>query len=621
MAAPDDQSFSFEQQNSDDECPPNLCDIHTNQPTATRAHGILEIVLNETQTKESFSLPSSTIIPDSKYYKQHVKDRNQEYTKSSSRGRKDSPKPFTTERAAQTFHSYQVHGSSQTDLKFKHVCIGCDDGPGHCDGDNVQSMKNFVEEVTSAAMMTDGCLFDVSDGYKPGDRCFCPPIVPKNASYSNIKKAKATQKFFESKSVRSKISMLERAVQQNNYMCQQVRYRGVRSVGELRQLPQDALLEDSLELLFRLECEMVAGMKTTGISWNKSNKDVLAVGYGGSQFASDEQGRILLWSIRNPAFPEKFYKVSSVVTTIDFASQKPQMLAVGLMDGRVLVYDTSSQHDSSVPLLDSAHTPGRHMSAVSKLIWVTDGHQDLSEKLISVSIDGRVLEWSLKKGLSSTLLMTLKRNDPKLCKGKLPNIGLGLSMDFLKDGKSYITGTDDGSLYHCSRSYVGRPTSVNRPHNASLTTLKYSPFVDNVFITAASDSKVKIHLICKKEDTIREVLEIRPSSLIGAVTDICWSPRKSTMFVLLTQDKRLEIWDMSSSVLDPIEYHKAKIETKENSTKGSMKTVVQFSNCGSMIVVGDDGGGIEIHRLNLMNYKEEQSPSLLNILQRHLEQK
>ena len=508
-------------------------------------------------------------------------------------------------------------------MKFKNVAVGYDDEPKEeNDSFYVNASKDFVEEVTSAAMMTDGCLFDLSDGYKPGHEKFCPMIVPKSASYSDIQKAKAKQKFAKSKLVCDKIALLERAVQQNNFSSQQVNYRGITNVKEFQKPPQDCAPkgegENNLEHLFKVECEMTCGMKTNAISWNHGNEDVFAVGYGSNRFASQDQGFVILWSLRNPAFPEKVYNLSSPVTAIDFASQKPQMLAVGLMDGRILVYDTSSQNDSSVPLLESVYSPGRHMSAVSELIWVTEGHQDLSEKLVSVSIDGRVLEWSLKKGLSSTLLMTLKRNDPKLCKGKLPNLALGLSMDFLKDGKTYITGTDDGSLYYCSRSYVGRPISVIRPHNAPLIALKYSHSSEDAFMTASSDSKVKIHLICRKEDSIHEVIEIHPSGLIGAVTDVTWSPMKSTLFVLLAEDERLEIWDVSSSVIDPIIYHKS--EREESNPSGqqtSSKTVVQFSLSGDIIVVGDENGGVDIYRLHLKSC-DEASKSLLDVLKSHL---
>jgi len=40
--------------------------------------------------------------------------------------------------------------------------------------------------------------------------------------------------------------------------------------------------------------------------------------------------------------------------------------------------------------------------------WITKG-QERVETLVSVSTDGRVLEWNLKKGLVMSTLMALKR--------------------------------------------------------------------------------------------------------------------------------------------------------------------------------------------------------------------
>ena len=52
--------------------------------------------------------------------------------------------------------------------------------------------------------------------------------------------------------------------------------------------------------------------------------------------------------------------------------------------------------------------------------------------------------------------MTLKRSKIESSESKLPSIAMGLCMDFRKGGDSlaYIVGSEDGSLYRCSRSYT-----------------------------------------------------------------------------------------------------------------------------------------------------------------------
>jgi len=53
---------------------------------------------------------------------------------------------------------------------------------------------------------------------------------------------------------------------------------------------------------------------------------------------------------------------------------------------------------------------GKHNDAVWEVQWVNKGGKiDSGESLISISSDGQILEWSMKKGLEKTELMKLKR--------------------------------------------------------------------------------------------------------------------------------------------------------------------------------------------------------------------
>ena len=50
----------------------------------------------------------------------------------------------------------------------------------------------------------------------------------------------------------------------------------------------------------------------------------------------------------------------------------------------------------------------KHMDPVWQGKWVNKG-AERGEALVSISTDGRVVEWGMKKGLASTTLMVLKR--------------------------------------------------------------------------------------------------------------------------------------------------------------------------------------------------------------------
>lgn len=61
------------------------------------------------------------------------------------------------------------------------------------------------------------------------------------------------------------------------------------------------------------------------------------------------------------------------------------------------------------PLLESTFMSRRQMLPIQQVQWVSQGI-DQGERLMSISIDGRVCSWSLTKGLALTPLMELKHH-------------------------------------------------------------------------------------------------------------------------------------------------------------------------------------------------------------------
>ena len=175
------------------------------------------------------------------------------------------------------------------------------------------------------------------------------------------------------------------------------------------------------------------------------------MGYGSFHLSTSEAsgGLLMFWSIRNPAHPEKVIKTPSGVTSIDFSTAHPNMIAVGMYNGTVAVYDVRKEVDYDVPVLESGSMPQKHMDPVWDCKWVDKGPERggkrvrgakdegrgapssklvantfltsrtspplllvaslVAESLVTVATDGRVLEWNMKKGLTLNPLMVLKR--------------------------------------------------------------------------------------------------------------------------------------------------------------------------------------------------------------------
>lgn len=82
------------------------------------------------------------------------------------------------------------------------------------------------------------------------------------------------------------------------------------------------------------------------------------------------------------------------------------------MDGSVVIYDV--RKNDSTCILNGGDTTGKHRDPVWELKWVerervVGDEQSRGETLISVSTDGRVTQWMVRKGLEYTDLMVLKR--------------------------------------------------------------------------------------------------------------------------------------------------------------------------------------------------------------------
>jgi len=82
----------------------------------------------------------------------------------------------------------------------------------------------------------------------------------------------------------------------------------------------------------------------TSICWNPRYPDLFALSLGSYDFLKQRMGLICIYSLKNTTSPEYSYTCESRVMTLDFHPTQTSLLAVGLYDGTVLVYDIRNQH-------------------------------------------------------------------------------------------------------------------------------------------------------------------------------------------------------------------------------------------------------------------------------------
>ena len=186
----------------------------------------------------------------------------------------------------------------------------------------------------------------------------------------------------------------------------------------------------------------------TSISWNV-NGTLLAAGVGGREHDGwcNHRGAICLWNIYNPSRMEEKIEVPCCVTCLQFHPELPNLVAGGLFNGQVRVWDINEREDPEVATTKIDDT--FHREPISQVRWVKAvGSKEYH--LASVSGDGRLLFWSLSNSLQYPvsgycLVPSRKYHGQGKTLNRFPVIG-GTSMSFSKDGLSFAVGTEAGGV-------------------------------------------------------------------------------------------------------------------------------------------------------------------------------
>ena len=325
---------------------------------------------------------------------------------------------------------------------------------------------------------------------------------------------------------------------------------------------EDAPIKPLKTLFSYVNHDLVQGRSVTAMVWNKVNQDILAVGYGrldtfidtskpGEAIDEDaDGGLVLFWSLRNPEYPEKVLRTKRPVTALEFSKLSPMLLAVGLHSGDVCVYNVKREGtDWNVPLESSTGmSVGQgHTEAVWQVKWVPRGNERV-ESLVSISSDGRVLQWIIKKGISVSCLMRLARSGKN--DAWISRQASGMCFDFCRDDPStYIVGTEEGTIHKCSVSYSEQYLESYTPHHGPVYKVKFSPRWPKVFLSCSNDWSMSLH---HQDMTTRPLFNMKATNDDFSITDIAWCPDNSTVFASVSQSGMLHIWDLSVSCLDPV---------------------------------------------------------------------
>ncbi|CAK8676221.1 dynein axonemal intermediate chain 4-like [Clavelina lepadiformis] len=425
-----------------------------------------------------------------------------------------------------------------------------------------------------------------------------------------------------SESIKQHLVVMERVVTQNIYQPKQAAYRGVEVlIDPDKEKPESesvtgtaspdimTSMGPTLDRLWSYGCSITKGRNVSNMAWNKVNQDILAVAYG--YFGFNEQskakgGLTCCWNFKNPEYPERVFHCKTSVTALDFSTTNPNLLAVGQYDGTVCIYNVRNATDAAV--VDSFDCSGKHSGPVWQLCWVEREKgvgDDRGEILVSISADGRIVQWSIRKGFECSDLMKLKRTggkNPQKKKEKaeafISRQAPGMCFDFnKKDANMYLAGTEEGLIHKCSCSYNEQFLDTYNGHTGPLYKVQWSPFSPDIFLSCSSDWSIRLWT----QSELKPVLNFFSTTKV--VHDICWSPFLPSVFCAVNEGA-IEIWDLSQNTLDPL--------ISQLASPGVKLSCSLFSNNSNSIVVGDSDGQVSVYQLrNMEGTSLTQNPNLL----------
>eukprot|EP00759_Apiculatamorpha_spiralis_P003571 PhF_6_TR11686/c0_g1_i1/m.18955 len=368
--------------------------------------------------------------------------------------------------------------------------------------------------------------------------------------------------------------------------------------------------------LWRYGCDVTANKNVSCLSWNNKNHDILAVGYGefGSKASGAQQkqaygGFVCCWSLKNPVYPERIIRIESSdagVSSLHFSKTHPALLAVGNTDGTLALYDVRKH--GNTPALKTTVSTGQHTGTIWEVRWVEKGK---GENLVSISADGRVAEWSIKKGLERTAgdLMKLKRQQNQAesvspyAKGDygratealLSRESGGMCVDFHRDGLFYIVGTEDGTIHKCTRSQRDQYVMDYKRHEEPVYRVRWSPFCRDYFLSCSADWTSRLY----HHERVDPILSFQ--SRKEAIHDISWSPTVSTVFVTATASGRVCLWDIAESMNE-------RNSIQPNSDGRSLNCLLFADQVSPVVAAGDNKGDVTIVKLGGKLFNEVHTP-------------
>lgn len=306
------------------------------------------------------------------------------------------------------------------------------------------------------------------------------------------------------------------------------------------------------------------GLQVTSLSWSPTGS-VIACAFGRADDGdwNTERSCVCTWNLDrrglDPKRPDLTIDMPCAVMCLAFHPQRPSLIAGGLYNGEVVVWDTSCAQDPV--LAQTGMSADTHREPVYQVHWLPGPRRGELE-VLSAGCGGRILQWRLDS-VNNRLVLTsgfaLVRQQVPMIKTLSKTRGsntIGVTALALSpwDPDSFLVGSEGGLVLKCS--FSSQTVSTAPPDGESVTlrapaqfcfspssgpihSLHCSPFHRNLFVSGGTDGLAHLHSLLQPEPLLS--LRLGDSSYVFALR---WSPTRPLVFAAATGQGLVQVFDL-----------------------------------------------------------------------------
>ena len=353
------------------------------------------------------------------------------------------------------------------------------------------------------------------------------------------------------------------------------------------------------------------GQIVTCIQWWPGKRNVVAVSCAQPKSFDErvdvagrvQNGCVSVWNFADPIHPQFVLEAPADVWHFSFNPTRPEIVAGGLLNGQVIIWDTTDVQEQmrrkkdkkksdtteeggsgqEAPVVKHKHislNDQGHTACVMDLHWFEPGLELSASKskvqkaasanetwnFFSCATDGRVLVWDMrvqidkKKGdelWAPILAVPLTRLDVP---GDLACMRIDIG-PFDKVGYRFFCGSQDGEVAKCSyeriegEAHPEYTKEIALAHDGPIVSLQRSPFFPEICLSVGNFT-FKL-----TADDVKPPVFTSPGCADTTYTAGCWSPTRPGLMFIGRGDGMLEVWDMMDRSHEPSLLAQASSET------------------------------------------------------------